>query len=312
LKRWGAWLLASWWLGSWWLGGVARACPCSDEASSASGLVREDERYAVALVATSRRALGRFDALGQYRPLGDGEGEWSEELLLRAGLRLPRRLEWVGEVGSARYRLHAPGFIERQDGIGDALLRVRYSALDEAMPHEAVPLPAVSLSALLRAPLGAAASSGGTGSFGSGGAQRGLGAWELGAGAELKRSLLPALELGLSGEAAYRFEDHALGPARRLGPRLEAALGVRLLPVDWLASTIAIRLRTTGDVSLSGRALEGTSERLWSVVLGAAVYERGSRLRSSVTLSVDPPLGSLSKGATAATALGVSLAVGAP
>lgn len=305
MKRWGAWLLAS-----WLLGGVARACPCSDEASSASGLVREDERYAVALVATSRRALGRFDALGRYRPLGDGEGEWSEELLLRAGLRLPRRLEWLGEIGSARYRLHAPGFIERQDGIGDALLRVRYSALDEAMPHEAVPLPAVSLSALLRAPLGVAASSG-TGSFGSGGAQRGLGAWELGAGAELKRSLLPALELGLSGEAAYRFEDHALGPARRLGPRLEAALGARLLPVDWLASTIAIRLRTTADVSLSGRSLEGTSERLWSVVLGAAVYERGSRLRSSVTLSVDPPLGSLSKGSTAAAALGVSLAVGA-
>jgi hypothetical protein len=272
--------------------------------------VRDDERYAAALVATSRRALGRFDALGHYRALGDGEGEWSEELLLRAGLRLPRRFEWLGELGYARYRLHAPGFVERQNGIGDALLRARYAAVDEGMPHQAFPMPAIAVGALLRAPLGAATNSGAT-SFGSGGAQRGLGAWELGAGADLKRSLLPALELGLSAEAAYRFEDHALGSARRLGPRVEGALGVRLLPLDWLASTLAIRLRTVGDVSLSGRSLDGTSERLWSFVAGAAVFDRGSRLRSSITLSYDPPLGALSKGSTSAAALGVSLALGA-
>ena len=292
------------------LASSALACPCSDEASSGSGVAREDERYAVALVAITRRALGRFDALGRYRPLGRDEGEWSQELLLRAGLRLPQRLEWVGELGYARYRLHAPGFIERQAGIGDALLRARYSAIDEAMPHQPLPLPAVAISVLLRAPLGTAASSGTT-SFGSGGAQRGLGAWELGAGAELKRSLLPVLELALAGEAAYRFEDHALGSARQLGPRVEATLGARVLPLDWLASSLAVRLRTVGDVQLAGRSLEGTSERLWSFVLGAAVYDRGTRFRGAITLSVDPPLGALSRGSTATTSLGVSLAVGA-
>jgi hypothetical protein len=305
--------LKPWWLLTLALSLPARSaicCPCSDEAGSAGGLVRADERYAASLLATSRRALGRFDALGRYSALGSAEGEWSEELLLRAGLRVPRRLEWLTELGYSRYRLHTTSFVERQNGIGDALLRVRYSAFDEGMPHEAFPAPAVLFSALLRAPLGAAANNGAA-SFGSGGAQRGLGAWELGAGIELKRSLLPTLELGLVGEAAYRFQDHALGPARRLGPRVEAALGARVLPLDWFSSTLAVRLRTVGDVSLAGRSLEGTAERLWSIVLGAAVYDRGSRLRSSVTLSVDPPLGTLSKGSTAAAALGVSLAVGA-
>lgn len=287
----------------------ALGCPCSDEASSANGLVREDERYAASLVATSRRALGRFDALGRYRALGDREGEWSEELLLRAGMRLPRRVEWLAELGYSSYHLHAPGFIEQQTGPGDALLRARFAAFDEGMPHERVRLPGLVLSAMVRAPLGAAASDGSE-SFGSGGAQRGLGAWEVGAGLELKRSLWPALELGLMGEAAYRFEDHALGAPRRLGPRLDAALGARLLPLDWLTGTLALRLRTIGDVEYAGRSLEGTSERLGSVVLGASVFDPRSRLRSSVTFSVDPPLARLSKGSTAAAALGVSLGVG--
>jgi len=49
--------------------GSARACPCSDDSGSFSGLVQQDERYAAALVATSRQALGRFDAFGQYAAL---------------------------------------------------------------------------------------------------------------------------------------------------------------------------------------------------------------------------------------------------
>jgi hypothetical protein len=272
--------------------------------------VRDDERYAASLLATSRRALGRFDAFGRYSPLGSAEGEWSEELLLRAGLRLPRRLEWLAELGYSSYRFHTPSFFEQQSGVGDVMLRARYAAVGEGMPHEPLPTPALLLSALVRAPLGAAADNG-SASFGSGGAQRGLGAWELGGGLELKRSLLPTFELGLAVEAAYRFEDHALGSARRLGPRVEASLGARLSAVDWLAGSIALRLRTIGDVSFSGRTLEGTSERLWSVVLGVAVYHRPSRLRSALTLSVDPPLGGLSQGTTAAAALGVSLGVGA-
>ena len=287
----------------------ARTCPCSDEAGSAGGLVREDERYALSVTATGRRAHGRFDAFGHYASLRGREGELGEELLLRAGLRLPRRWEWLGELGYAAYRFHAPGFAERPNGIGDGLLRLRYSIFDEGMPHETFPAPSLLLSALLRAPLGVAAE-GPSSSFGSGGAPRGLGAWELGGGVELKRSLVAKLELWLGGEAAYRFADHALGTARRLGPRLEAALGARASPVGWLASSLALRLRTVGDVELAGRPLAGTSERLCSVVLGVAFYDRGSRVRSAVTLSVDPPLGALSRGSTAAASLGVSLGAG--
>jgi len=289
----------------------AAGCPCSDEAGSAGGLVREDERYAVALSTSTRSALGRFDAFGHYSPLGAREGELGEELLLRAGLRLPRRWEWIGELGYSAYRFHAPSFVESQNGLGDALLRLRYSAIDEGMPHESFPRPALLLSGLLRAPLGTAAD-GGTVNFGSGGAPRGLGAWELGAGAELKRSLWPALEVWLGGEAAYRFRDHAIGTERRLGPRFEAAVGARALPVDWLAATLALRVRTIGDVELDGRTLAGTSERLTTLVLGLSVYERGRRLRSALTFSIDPPSNDWSKGATAAGALGLSLGVGMP
>jgi hypothetical protein len=289
----------------------AEACPCSDDAGGGSALVREDERYAASLVATSRHALGRFDAFGNYSALGPLEAEASEELLLRAGLRLPRPVEWLGELGYAAYRFHAPGLVEGRTGVGDALLHVRVGVRDEDMPHEAIRLPAVWLSGLVRAPLGVLAESR-TSSFGSGGAQLGLGAWELGLGVEAKRAILPRLDLLLGAEGAYRFEDHVLGPgrARQLGPRADVALGARVLPLAWLATSVALRLRMTGDVTVAERRLPGTAERLWSIVVGAAFYDRSSKLRSSITLSVDPPFGSLSVGSTAAAALSVALGYG--
>jgi hypothetical protein len=286
---------------------TAVACPCSDEGSSGGSVVREDERYAVALAASGRSALGRFDNWGEYHRLAPGEGEQGEELLLRAGLRWPQRWEWLGELGYANYRLRAPRYFERESGVGDALVRLRYSALSEAMPHAAFPAPGVIVSGLLRAPLGAVAGDA-SANFGSGGAPRGLGAWEVGAGLELKRSLVPVLELWLGGEAAYRFEDHSLGRARRLGPRAEVALGMRALLAPWLSSTLALRVRAIGDVELAGRSLPGTSERLLSVIAGLAVYDRPSRVRSALTLGLDPPAGS--QGATAGVAVGVLLARG--
>ncbi len=292
--------------------GRAAACPCSDDAGGASGLVRRDERYAAALVATSRHGLGRFDAFGRYSAFNAGEGEWSEELLLRAGFRLPQRLEWTAELGYAAYRFHAPGIVEGRTGIGDALLHARYAVWDEGMPHERWRLPAVSLAGLVRAPLGTS-SVGRAPSFGSGGAQLGLGAWELGGGLEVTRSLVQELELMLGAEAAYRFEDHVLGMARarQLGPRADVALGVRVLPSAWLSGSVALRGRMSGDVTLDGRRLDGTAERLWSVVVGVGVYERKSGLRSSVTLSVDPRSGSVpGVGSTRAAALGAALGYG--
>jgi hypothetical protein len=291
--------------------GLAEACPCSDDAGGGSGLVREDERYAASLVATSRHALGRFDAFGHYSALGATEGEAAEELLLRAGLRLPQRVEWLGELGYAAYRFHAPGLQRERAGIGDALLHVRVKLRDEGMPHESRWLPALAVAGLLRAPLGTIADRHDT-SFGSGGAQLGLGAWELGAGLEARRTLIPKLELLLGTEAAFRFEDHVLGPsrARQLGPRADVSLGARALPSDWFAATVALRARFSGDVTLDERRLAGTGERLWSVVLGAAFFERSSRLRSSVTLSLDPPVQSFSVGSTAAAALSVALGYG--
>lgn len=286
-----------------------RACPCSDDSGSFSGLVQQDERYAAALVATSRQALGRFDALGRYAALGPRERETSEELLLRVGFRLPSRFEWLGELGYSSYRFHAARMAEQQSGIGDALLRARYRAFDEAMPHASFPFPALSFTALLRAPLGALAKDR-AGSFGSGGAQRGLGAWEVGGGLELMRAVVPRLQVSLVGEGAYRFEDHVLGTARRLGPRFDATLGSRARVSSWLSASLALRLRVTSDVSLAGRTLDGTAERLLSVMVGASVVDEPSRFRSAITLILDPPVSGVSRGATSALALGVSLGLG--
>jgi len=287
----------------------ALCCPCSDDSGSASSLVRDDERYAVAVVAASRRALGRFDAFGHYSALGAREHEASEELLLRAGFRLPPRWEWLGELGYSDYRFHAPFASEHQSGIGDAQLHTRYRVWEESMPHVAWPLPALSLSALVRAPLGALATQQG-GSFGSGGAERGLGTWEAGAGVELMRSVLPTLFITLGSEAAYRFEDHVLDEPRRLGPRLDTALGLRAMVAPWLSTNAAVRFRVTGDVELAGRTLDGTGERLWSLITGVAVFERASRFRSALTLSVDPPLSGISAGSTAAVSLAASVGIG--
>lgn len=291
------------------LAGRARACPCSDDGGGGSGVLRDDERYAASMLATSRHALGRFDAFGRYSRLGEAEREASEELLLRVGLRWPQRVEWLGELGYAAYRLHAPGLVEQTSGMGDALLHARVRLRDEGMPHENPWLPAVTATALVRAPLGVMAAHRTT-SFGSGGAQLGLGAWELGLGAEAKRSLVPSFELLLAGELAYRFQDHVLGSPRRLGPRADLGLGARLLPNAWFSMSAALRARLTGEVTIGGRALAGSAERLCSFVVGAAVYEPRSRLRSSVTLSVDPPWSSLSIGSTAAAALSVALGYG--
>jgi hypothetical protein len=287
----------------------ARACPCSDDAGSASSIVRGDERYALAIVATSRVALGRFDALGRYGAFRSGERETAQELLLRAGVRAFQRWEWLAELGGASYRLVTPSLSEQHRGVGDGLFHWRYEARDEDMPHERWRLPAVAVSAVLRAPFGSLAAGRSSG-FGSGGAQLGLGAWELGGGLELKRAVAPSWELLLAGEAAYRFEDQVLGRTRRLGPRADAAVALRVLATDWFSTSLSLRARFTGDVTLEGKPLEGTAERLWSVVVGAAVYDRTTRFRSALTLSAEPPLETLSMGSTATAALSLSLGVG--
>ncbi len=286
---------------------VAVACPCSDDAGGALGLTSADERFGAALVATSRRALGQHDAHGRYRALDDDEAESSEELLLRLGLRASPELEWLLELGGAAYRMHAGRHAERAVGFGDAIARGRYVLRRESMPHASVPLPSVAVSALVRAPLGTIAEQRSAG-FGSGGAQLGLGTWEVGLGVDAARGLLPELGVYVAAEAAYRFADHVLQRERQLGPRGELTLGLRAFPQAALSGSVALRARVTGDVSLEGRSLSGTGERLLTLVVGAAHVDVGSGVRSALTLSLDPPVASfLGRSSTAAIALGCSL-----
>jgi hypothetical protein len=127
---------------------------------------------------------------------------------------------------------------------------------------------------------------------------------------DVSRSLASSVDIALSVEAAYRFEDHALGKARRLGPRLDTSLGLRASPNAWLSGSFALRLRATGDVRYAGERLSDTGERLLSVVLGGAVYDGATGFRAGLSFSVDPPVRLFSAGATAAAALGVALGYG--
>jgi hypothetical protein len=85
---------------------------------------------------------------------------------------------------------------------------------------------------------------------------------------------------------------------------------LRALPATWLGASLSLRWRVTGDAELDGRRLDGTGERLWTAVLGASIFDAPSRWRSGVTLSLDPPLSGVSRGSTAAVALGVSVGLG--
>jgi hypothetical protein len=73
---------------------------------------------------------------------------------------------------------------------------------------------------------------------------------------------------------------------------------------------LGVRYRVTGDVDYDGQRLAGTGERLLSIVLGAAWFDQSTGLRSSLSLSLDPPLRFVSAGSTAVAALGVALGYG--
>jgi hypothetical protein len=73
---------------------------------------------------------------------------------------------------------------------------------------------------------------------------------------------------------------------------------------------LALRFRVTGDVHYDGQRLAGTGERLLSLVLGSSWYDPSTGLRSSLSLSLDPPLRFASVGTTAAASLAVALGYG--
>jgi hypothetical protein len=257
-------------------------------------------------VATSRRALGVFGAQGDFRSQRDDELEASEELLLRGAWRQNPKLEWQAELGAASYRLRSAGVAEDQAGLGDAIARARYLLSRESLPHEPVPLPALSLAGLLRAPLGHLASSG-SASFGSGGVQLGLGAWEAGVGLDATRSWDGGRALWLGVEAGYRFADHSTGRSRQLGPRLELAAAGALPVNDWLSAHLALSGRWTANVTRAGQELAGTGERLVTVATSLMARPGQNGIRSSVGFSLEPPVAGLSRNVVSSAALSVSL-----
>lgn len=283
----------------------AKACPCSGTSVGTAFLTTPSQSHAGAIIATTRVAIGAFDAQGAFRRLAEQQNETAQELVLRGALRAPEEVEWQLELGAARYRLASAGFAVDDLGIGDLMGRVRYTLRREDMPHSSPRLPGLSITGLLRAPLAAIANAGSNG-LGTAGAQLGLGSWELGLGLEAQRMVAETFELWLSTEVAYRLPDEVLGRRRQLGPRWSFAVGGTREWAGWLGATVAVTSRMTGEAALSGKRLDGTAERLLSVVVSLSAFEAGG-FRSIVGWSIDPPLQGLSRNVAATTALSLSL-----
>jgi hypothetical protein len=288
---------------------TAAACPCSDDPGGQRFLTPADGSYALLAVASSRRALGVFDAHGDFRAQSSGELEASEELLLRSAFRQTAALEWQAELGAASYRFRAPRVVIDEAGVGDVIARARYLLRREDPDHLRWALPALSLSALVRAPTGRLASNGSP-SFGSGGAQLGLGAWEAGAGLDASKTWNGNRTVWVGVEGAYRFPDETWGRQRYLGPRLDLIAAGMVEVTEWLTAHLALSARFTADVTRAGQELDGSGERLVSVAASLTAQPAPRGFRSSLSLSIDPPLPRLSRNVVSAAALSVSVGWG--
>jgi hypothetical protein len=183
------------------------------------------------------------------------------------------------------------------------------------MPYEkpALPWPSLTLIFSLRVPTASlgrdesGAFSGTTGSVGSSASSEGLGAWEPGLTAALVRNVDDRFQLGVAGEAAYRFPDTSLGLERHLAPRFFAQLGARYSPSSSTGVGLLTDLGAEGDVSLEGTTQPATSQRLWTIGAYGYVRVEGTGLRWGALVRYAPPIDGVGRNASRATSLSMSL-----
>ncbi len=190
------------------------------------------------------------------------------------------RIELVAQGSASVSLADAPGVHLAGRALGDTFVRARWDVRD---PDERLPWPGVGLVFGVRAPTGDV---GADASALSDVAGTGLGAWELSAGVDLRRSLGSVWMLGVAVEGAARLPDESTGTDRLLGPRVTTALSLMYRPTDDLAVSLSVAEWWEGPTVLGGVNEPDSSLRRTTV--SAGLTTRTEALRWTAVVAADP------------------------
>lgn len=249
-------------------------------------------------------AHGVWDAAGRYSRFDGNRGSvfWT----LAAAFRPSPRLELHAELGAGTSFLRAGAYEAEHRGLSDTTFGVFYDLLDEPMPYEREPFPSLTLLARVRAPSGGIESAGATGSTDSTGGRSGLGAYEGTVGFRAAKALSDWNTLLASAELSLRLRDESLGIERKLGPRAFAMLAFTRRVTPDVSLELLSSLTWEGEVSLRGRRVAGTAQRLWNVD-AAAIWTIRDGLGATASAGGAPPVSFLSRNTLGGVRGGVSL-----
>lgn len=262
--------------------GRASACSCSGQ-GPASALTRPDQKWGLRLSERLVLGQGAFNSHGRYQPFAPEELDRSQEFALLAAYRL-QRMELSAVLGYGARAVALSTASERNAGLADTLLRVRYEAAEEPNPWESSVFPSLAMLGSLRLPSASA----------EGLAPRGLGTTELALGVSLERSFGPKLRGGLLAEFAGRLPDTAFGYTRALGPRASGEFTLSYFATPDLVMSLLLSTRWEGNVRVNQRAQSGTAQRLTEIGAAISFQPWTSPLRAGFSQRYAPAIDGLS------------------
>jgi hypothetical protein len=266
----------------------AGACSCSGQ-GPASALTRPDQKWGLRLSERLVLGQGAFNSHGRYRAFALDERDRSQEFALLAAYRI-RRMELSAVLGYGARDVALSTATERNAGLDDTLLRVRYEAAEEPNPWESGVFPSLAMLGTVRLPSASAA----------GIAPRGLGTTEFALGVSLERSFGPRFRAGLLAELAGRLPDTSFGYTRALGPRASAEATLSYFATPDLVLSALVSTRWEGNVSVNQRAQSGTAQRLTEIGAAISFQPWKSPLRAGVSQRYAPGIDGLSANTLAA------------
>lgn len=266
----------------------AAACSCSGQGPQ-SALTRRDQTFGVR--GSQRLVLGQgaFNAHGQYRAFAASERDRSAEYALLFAYRL-QRLELSGVLGYGARDVTLGSATERNVGLSDTFLRMRYDSIDEPLPWQSGIYPSVAVMATARLPTASA----------EGLTPRGLGTAEFAFGISFERGFAGRFRAGLFAELAGRMQDTTLGFTRQLGPRASAELTLAYFATPDLVLSALLGTRWEGNVTVGFRSQSGTAQRLTEIGAAISFQPWTNPLRAGFAQRYAPPIDQLSANTVAA------------
>lgn len=260
----------------------APACSCSGQ-GPASALTRPDQKWGLRLSERLVLGQGAFNAHGRYQAFAPNERDRSQEFALLMAYRL-QRMELSAMVGYGVRDVALSTASERNVGLADTLLRLRYEAAEEPNPWESGVFPSLAALGTIRLPSANA----------EGLAPRGLGTTEFAFGLSLERSFGRKFRGGLLAEFAGRLPDTAFGYTRRLGPRASGEFTLSYFATPDLVVSALVSTRWEGNVWVNQRTQSGTAQRLTEIGAAISFQPWGSPLRAGFSQRYAPAIEGLS------------------